>query len=275
VLVVGIFLGLWYAAWNGVRRHVLHSADYWLTSYNVEITPLPNWIRSDIRAEVFRDASLDGPLSIMDAHLTDRIAAAFSLHPWVAEVRRVTKYHPARVRAELVYRKPVCMVEVPGRLLPVDERGVLLPAADFSQVEAREYPCLVGIRTVPVGPAGEHWGDARVVGAAEIAAVFGAAWQELKLDRIVPLGPVRLAPGEEHTYALFTRGGTRILWGRAPGTDMPGETPAVDKVARLRNYAKEHGALDDPRGPQQIDVRGRHALRFSHRAAGQPEAPAR
>jgi len=271
VLLLAVFLGGWYWLWcfGGVGGHVLSLDGYQLTSRDVEITPLPQWIHTDIRAEVFRDASLDGPLSIMDAELTERIAAAFSLHPWIAKVRRVKKYHPARVKVELVYRRPVCMVEVPGGLLPVDRRGVLLPCGDFSPIEAsRHYPRLVGIDTVPVGPAGERWGDARVAAGAEIAEVFGAAWQELKLDRIVPLEPAQPHGGEQITYELFARSGTRIIWGRAPGTDMPGEPPAVDKVARLQKYAREHGTLDGPHGPQRLDVTSPQSLRVSRRTTG-------
>jgi len=268
VLFLSVFLGGWYWLWcfGGVGGQVLSLDGYRLTSGDVEITPLPQWIHTDIRAEVFRDASLDGPLSIMDAELTERISAAFSLHPWIAEVRRVRKYHPARVKVELVYRRPVCMVEVPGGLLPVDHRGVLLPCGDFSPIEAsRRYPRLVGIGTVPVGPAGERWGDERVTAGAEIAELFGAAWHELKLDRIVPSEPAQTHSGREITYELFTRSGTRVIWGRAPATDMPGEPAAVEKVARLQKYARKYGTLDGPRGPQKLDLTSPESLRVSQR----------
>jgi len=79
---------------------------------------LPEWIHCDLRAEIFRSAALDGPLSIMDEDLAERIAVACALHPWVARVRSVRKYHPARVVVELDYRRPVLMVEVTGGLLP-------------------------------------------------------------------------------------------------------------------------------------------------------------
>ena len=49
-----------------------------LTAEQVEITPLPEWIHSDVREEVFRDPALGGPLSIMDDDLVERIAKAFA-----------------------------------------------------------------------------------------------------------------------------------------------------------------------------------------------------
>jgi hypothetical protein len=254
-LIAAAFFGLWYAVWQRVGQGVLSSEPYWLSQQNVEITPLPEWIHRDIRAEVFRDASLDGPLSIMDDDLTARIANAFSLHPWVAKVRRVSKHHPARVEAELVYRRPVLMVPRPGELLPVDEQGVLLPREDFSPVEARRYPRLQGIDTAPIGPEGTRWGDARVFGGAQIAAAFGPAWHQLRLDCIVPVVSAEMGYGHEYTYRLFTRGGTEIRWGRPPGMETPGEALAADKMTRLLKHLEENGSLEGPKGPQQLDVR--------------------
>lgn len=255
VLIAALFFGSWYTVWSGVREHVLSSESYWLTPNRVEITPLPPWIHTDIRAEVFRDASLDGPMSILDHDLVARIAQAFSLHPWIAKVRSVTKHHPALVRVELDYRRPVCMVQISGGLLPVDAEGVVLPSGDFSPVEASRYPRLTGTDTVPLGPVGTRWGDPRVVGAAAIAAAFDGDWQTLGLDKIVAAGPS--APGrlDQSTYELFTRGGTRILWGRSPDDDLGGEPPSVEKVASLKQYAHDHGTLDGPHGPRQIDLR--------------------
>ena len=267
-LCIAVFCALWYAAWREVGEDVLLSEEYWLTQQDVEITSPPEWIHRDVPAEVFRDASLDGPLSIMDEDLVRRIADAFSLHPWVAEVRRVTKLYPARVEVELVYRRPVLMVQVPGGLLPVDEVGVLLPSGDFSPLEAvRDYPRLVGVDTVPVGPVGMRWGDARVLEGAEIAGTFGPAWHELNLDRIVPSTLVEVGHGGEYSYELVTKGGTRIFWGRAPGAEIPGEAGAVDKVARLVKYHEENSTLEGPDGPQQLDVRTLGAAQNASRTA--------
>jgi hypothetical protein len=257
VLIVGVvaavLLAGGYAVWQKVRPNVLSSDSYILTPQDVQITPTtPDWIHTDIRTEVFRSASLDGPLSIMDDNLTERVADAFSMHPWIAKVSRVTKKHPARVCVEVAYRRPVCMVEVPGGLFPVDAGGVLLPVDDFSPVEASRYPCLVGIDTAPVGITGESWGDTRVVGGAEIAAALGNVWNELKLSQIIPS---QTGIGREFSYTLLTRGGTRIHWGLPPGANAPGELSAVEKIARLQKYLERHGTLEGRDAPQELDVR--------------------
>lgn len=262
--LVGVWCALWYGA--GVGKYV--RSWYAVDQNQVEITPLPDWIHTDVRAEVFRDGSLDGQLSYLDDDLTERIYNAFSLHPWIAKVVRVRK-HWARVKVDLAYRRPVCMVELRGQLLllPVDARGVLLPHGDdeFSSVEKSRYPRLVGVDTAPVGTVGECWGDARVVGGAEIAASLGEAWDELKLSQIVPSSPLTTGYAEEYTYTLLTRGGTRIFWGRAPGSDAPGELPAAEKLARLREYIAEQGTLEGRNAPQKLDVYRLQPPRLSSR----------
>ena len=108
--------------------------------------------------EIFRDASLDDPqhpLSLMDDDLVERVKSAFSLHPWIARVVRVEKFYPGRVVVDVVYRHPVCMVEVLGELLPVDVEGVVLPKEDFLQRGAEPVPA-AGENREPAAGAGGH-----------------------------------------------------------------------------------------------------------------------
>ncbi len=254
LLAAGLFLA-WLAVWRQVEADLLSSADYWLTYEKVDVSPPPRWIHRDIRAEVFRDAGFDGAVSIMDEALTERIARAFALHPWVEAVHRVVKHHPARVSVELSYRRPVLMVKVPGGWYPVDAKGILLPTGDFSSVEASRYPRLLGIETIPVSTAGERWGDARVVAAAEIVTAFGETWDALGLREIVPLAADDFVQPSQHTFALYTRGGTQVLWGRTLGMEPPGEATASEKIATLVQFHQQTGSLDGDEGPQQIDVR--------------------
>ena len=250
----GLFLGF-LAVWRHVEGEVFASPDYWLTYEKVDISPPPPWIHRDVRAEVFRDAGFDGAVSIMEAGLGERIARAFALHPWVEKVHRTTKHHPARISVELSYRRPVLMVRVPGGWYPVDGSGILLPTGDFSSVEASRYPRLIGIETIPVSTAGERWGDARVVAAAAIVAAFGDAWDSLGLREIVPLAADDFVQPSQHTFALYTRGGSQVLWGRTPGMELPGEATAAAKVAALVHFHQHHGSLDSHDAPRQIDVR--------------------
>lgn len=270
VVLIGLFGSGVYWAWQRLRPRILTSPEYRVGPEQVEITPLPPWIHyrdiREFRAEVFRDPTLAGPLLLTDDDLTERIAKAFSQHPWVAKVERAAKHYPAAgnpvsIKVELSYRRPVCMVEIPGEPLPapVDAEGILLPNEGLSPIEARRYPRLVGVPRGPTVSPGRRWGDAAVVGAAEIAAVLGPAWETLKLDRIVPLAAGSNPGGRigEPLFALMTRGGTRIYWGYAPGAaSVTGEISPAEKVARLQHYWSQNDTFENPQGrPQELDVR--------------------
>jgi hypothetical protein len=250
LLLTAVLVGGWMIIWHFFGESLLRSDRYVLRQENLEVTPLPPWIHTDVRGEVFRTIAFEGPLTIMDDHLTRRIADGFALHPWVAKVRRVVKQYPARVKVELDYRRPVCMVEVPGGLYPADVEGVWLRSEDFSPVEASQYPRLSGLGSMPVGSVGTPWGDGRVVDGAEIAAALLHVWGDLQLARIVP--SARPQSGTHYAFELYTRGGTRILWGLAPGASLAGDVSAAEKIQRLRKFFDAHGTLD---GPHQLDLR--------------------
>lgn len=252
VLLVAGFTGGAWAVWLRVEKHVEGSPDYLVHVEQIAITPPPEWVRSDVRAEAFRNAaSPDRPLSLLDDSLTERIHIAFMLHPWVAKAT-VTKFAGARIRVDIQYRRPACMVEVGTgqtvELLPVDCQGVWLPGEDFSQKQKESYPCLTGIDRRPIQPVGHAWGDVRVTDGASIAAALQPAWQQLKLYRIQCLTQ---AGGARPMFELYTRDRTKITWGTAGGSLLhePGDE---EKAARLQQYAAAHGGLD---GGVPLDVR--------------------
>lgn len=262
LLLIAVFVGGACWAYVLLRPRIFGSSEYSIGPEQVEITPPPAWIHTDIRAAVFRSPALDGPQSLTDPDLVPRIAGAFAAHPWVAKVGRVSKHYPALVKVELVYRKPVCMIKVPRGWLPVDAEGVLLPSEDFTPTEATtRYLAVREVEREPTGPVGSRWTDARVLGGAEIAAAIGEDWAKMQLESIVPQAEeAGAAPGRlsEPVFWLTTRtwGGSRIRWGYAPGAGAAGELPAAEKVARLKRYFADHDTFDGPQNTrQELDVR--------------------
>lgn len=259
LLLVAALTGGAYYGWQRLGPHIVQGPEYLLQPEQIQIPPPPPWIRSDIRAETIRDGGLTG-LSILDRELTVKVARAFSLHTWVEDVRRVKKEHPARVIVELVYRRPVAMVEVtmndhPG-LLPVDTNGVLLPPGDFSAEQARDYLRISLPDAVPAGPVGTPWGDPRVAGAARIAAVLLEHWKQLGLYRVaVEAGePAQQASGDT-VFVLKTRRGAQVVWGAAPKSDGGLDVKAaLAKVERLVAYVEKHGPLDGLNSDAHLDL---------------------
>jgi hypothetical protein len=309
LVVAAVGIG-WRLGWNRVRDDVLANQDYQISPKDIVITPLPAWIHTNPIDQVIRDASLEGSLSILDEDLTKRLANAFSSHPWVAKVHRVSKQHPARVEVELTYRQPVAMVEMvavvrrDGRdeaefqlvlrsdvtgqsvqdvVLPVDAEGWVLPTESFGDsdseaaraAEANKYIRIRGIASLPLSPtAGENWGDTYVTGAAQIAKVIGERWKRLGLRCIV--APQRGVAREFdiYTYELLSMKGTRIIWGRSPGSEIRGELAASAKVKWLEHIAAETkgGILDGENVPRVIDLRTRDGI-IGSRTAANPDLP--
>jgi hypothetical protein len=267
VVLTGIFIACAYAAWHKIGSRVLASPEYFIGPRKIEITPPPPWLhRTDLAAEVYRDLTQHGPASIMDDDLIERVTAALLRQPWVAKVRNVAKQYPAKIKVDLVYRRPVCMVKLGDQLLPVDAEAVLLPADDFSPVEKAKYPRLLDVDRGPMGGAGRRWGDSRVAGGAEIAAALLPIWEKLNLQSIVPhLPPETATPGRppsgaarrggEYYFDIIAGGGMRILWGRSPAFDISGEPTAQEKVKKLEQFFTEHGSLDYPQAPRELDLK--------------------
>jgi hypothetical protein len=261
--ILAVFFGVWHFVWQAVRPSVVAANPYWLARENIETTPLPPWIHCAsaygdgmcVRDEVFRELSVDRQLSILDGGLVDRVRKAFSLHPWVSKVVSVQVFHPARVCVELVYRRPVLMVQVGNDFAPVDVEGVVLPAEGFSPTEKRAYPQFVGIEAGPLGPLGTRWGDPRVAGAAGIAALLQPIWEPYGLSQIVATHDVNPVQPQEVTYDLVpVRGLTKIFWGHAPGAEAASEASAAAKVAMLKKLFADYHTLEWSKDAPPIDL---------------------
>ncbi|HEY6563756.1 MAG TPA: hypothetical protein VIY86_04630 [Pirellulaceae bacterium] len=263
ILVVFLVVAMILWRFFGNQLMTVRAAPLQLT--NFEIPPVPAWIRSDVRAEVVRDAKLTSH-TIQLEDLTLRVAEAFRMHSWVARVVRVTKEYPNRVSVSLKYRKPVAMVEVidaaGGRgLFPVDVEGYLLPTADFLPaaqpvVPIEKYPRLRTDGLPPTVLPGTPWGDVRIHRGAALAAYAGPHWERLQLFEILGLRGKRegMDPGSP-TFEIRTVKGTTILWGHAPGDEITGEATADKKLAQLADFLQKHGTLDAVQPDQTIDVR--------------------
>jgi hypothetical protein len=258
VVLVGV---AGHVAWRRFAPTIAGHPQYQITAERIRITPPPPWIRSDVKAEVVHDAGLAGTLSLLEdgERLQQRIRDAFGFHPWVAAVKRIRVDLPASLEVELEYRRPAAVVEAATddglAYLPIDVEGVRLPDADFSDVERRLLPRISGVTGRPV--VGAPWHDPRVLDGARLVAGLADVWSKLRLVEIVP-SPHPQIRGDARffTFEITTSGGTRIVWGAAPGREQDaGESTFDVKRRRLLDYAAEQGQLDSIDGPAVVDVR--------------------
>ena len=237
--------------------------EYRLTADRVRLEPPPPAaVPANLTAAVLGGE----PVSVLDRGLAGRLAEGFSKHPWIAGVERVEVLTPAAAVVRLRYRVPAAAVAAGGGLYPVDAAGVLLPPADFTRPAADALPRITGIETPP-GPAGTAWPDAAAVGAAAVCAALADDWGRLDLAAVRPVDPaaarfwdrVRQTPGAgvhggEPRFELVTRAGSRLLWGRAPGTAHPGELATDTKRRRLTRDLAPVLAGERTRGPEWADL---------------------
>lgn len=250
--------------------------EYRLSADRIHISPPPRWVPDDLVEQVLGGSQWPKTTSLLDDALTAKVAEAFRQHPWVAEVLTVRKSVPAHIDVQLEYRQPVGMIRVKQGMYPVDKDGILLPPADFSVADTQRYPTIDSVRSIPQGPAGTSWGDTSVLGAARLAKVLAPHWKKFDLVSIrVPRVTTANATTEQLVYTLISRGGSQIVWGRAPGTTHPGELSAEQKVAKLNDYLRDFGRFDQPHGPYEIDIRHWQETSRQPLSAGRDRPPAR
>jgi hypothetical protein len=257
-LVAGLLLaGLLYLGREAGER--LHDGRRCTAAFTaIECEPPAPLARADFLAEVQYLGGVSDQLDLLDPELSSRLARVFANHPWVEQVRGVDIAPPGLVRVRLAYRTPVLVVSLVdrtwdetrrGEAVPaagaVDRHGVLLPrGAGTSQL-----PVLAGRIRPPAGRAGTPWGDARVEAAARTAGYLHPHQDRLALTdyRASDDNLILLAPA------------VRILWGRPPGSEEPGEATAAVKLQRLLDYHTRHQTLA-----------GEHDVRPAGRAIHRP-----
>jgi hypothetical protein len=231
-------------------------AEYLIATEEIEITPPAKWVPKDLIQQVIEQSGLPNTVWILEEDLNSRLAQAFGRHPWVEALVEIRISKPARIEVELIYRKPVAMIEVPDGMYPVTADSFLLPPKDFSGRDVKFFPVIRNAQSRPQGPAGTPWGDVAVAGAARLASVLESRWREFDLIaiHIPPPGEANLTL-DDLIYDLTTSGGSRIIWGRAPGSNYPGELSTEQKIGKLKKYLSDFESFENPNGPYEIDIR--------------------
>jgi hypothetical protein len=207
---------VWLGRYLGSDEHSLAFAD-------IECDAPPGMTRAEFLGEAQYLAGLPDRLRAQDPATRQRVFDALALHPWVARVHRVEFPTPGSARADLEFRRPTLAVP-PDRV--VDGEGILLPAKTISA----GLPRLRG-KVRPAGRTGQVWEDPAVLAASRVAALL----RDELARRGVPC-EIEVAPAS----IVLDLGTVRILWGSAPGQELPGEAHASVKVRRLA----EAGPLD-------------------------------
>lgn len=246
--------------------------EYRLRTSMIRVVPASERpVPEDLVEQVRRLNDLPRELSLLDPRLCPNLAAAFAKHPWIAKVVSVKQSFPADVVIEVEYRRPMAMAQVKGGRIPIDGEGVVLPSEDFSVSDVPRYPTIRLAGAGNMSQTGNRITEPGLIGAARAAQLLAPKWSELELEAIeLPRDRSSIKKIDDIVLQLQTKGGSVIIWGRAPGTSHPGELTAPQKLARMEKYHSEFGGFDRPSGPYEIDIR--HWQEITRKPAAKAQA---
>ncbi len=243
MFVVVPLVTLGYFGWYYYGAEHLDRALYSLRVENLVVTPKPEWIKSDIVAEVFNSHNL-ASVSLLDPHANASIAQAFEQHNWVKTSARVTKSSGGRVRVDLIYRSPLAFIWTPSTphgegFYPVDEEGYILPTKDFSESDV-ENSFVIAIEDLQLPPrtgdVAMPFRDPRVNEALLLCRYLQPHRAQLQIQQVVVGEDPRSAGPSPFVMKLVTRDNLDLIWGHAPDRESVGEPPAESKLARLADW---------------------------------------
>jgi hypothetical protein len=220
--------------WGSVHVVQQHSQ---IDPTRIEINEPPPYVRSNVVKAVYRDTAME-ELSLLDRQATAKIAAAFSMHPWVRNVIGVRKFPGGTIDIRVEYRSPVAMVHVykpdpadtRSYFFQVDGEGMLLPS-EFAKTEIRKYILIELPGAYTTSSVGRPFGDQRVEAAARLADVLAPFRDEAQIRSIGLHGDPRQRNAVQ--FELTTHSGSRLTWGSPPGEELPGELTLPMKIRKL------------------------------------------
>jgi hypothetical protein len=226
-------------------------------------------------------------VSVLDA-TPDDLRLAFKKYAWVAEVTKVA-YEPGRVRVELRYRQPVAWVQLQDAgYVMVDEEATILPSDNIDMAALGRVISIQGEPGLAPPSAtqfGEKWKskanasgleqvDERILAAAKLAAFLlrGPQTSDAERSQALRMNQIYITTDFD-ARGLFVRNGEKaaIRWGKAPGSESPGEHSAEEKWAILRDWAETTRArfLE----PQDFWAFSKAGLQFRCPHRDSPHAP--
>jgi hypothetical protein len=241
------------------RAYVAASPKYRVASVRItwegQVTP---WWEEASREDVDAACAAVNGLDMLDPSLVDTIAESLGRSPWVREVRSVTKRFPHQVDVSIVPRRPAAAVRLKTRrgltYHVVGEDAVRLPVTYATwRPPGLHVPYITGTGG-PLPEPGEAWGEPSVAAAIEIARLLRSSGRIRRAVHVTEVDVSNYGGRRDRTKSEFlvhAENDCVIRWGRAPGTDKPGELPVAEKIAKFERYLAEQ----NPTSNRTLDLR--------------------
>lgn len=271
-----------YLGWYYYGSKTLDQSLYSLRMEQVQVTDQPGWILTPVLAEVFKSNRLDR-INLLEPSASASIAGAFETHPWVEKTTRVQKVQGRSVTVDVIYRRPVAMVQVHyypvdetgtptadrrEGYYPVDHKGVVLPVGDFKQNLAKDwdYPIIEIENMEHSGAqAGLTFNDSRVMEALRFINFLDKQWtpKQLGIKWIRVRRDDGISGATPWILELWTSDQRTILWGRSPGEEAVGENTAERKLAEMASWLEAQRR--SPAGTMSLNLMDNRATPVSKR----------
>ena len=243
--------------WNQHRDSLLDNNEYAINSSNIKINPPPSWFQRP--AQIAVDDLSKSKSSLLDPQIVPETHQYFSGLPWIRNVNQVSKSKQG-IKIDLQYRTPVAFVDLDRHTgIPVDLDGTVFDRSLLNETEfsiLRQKLMRISLRqlgkqgreTVPWQP----WPDSRIPIATRLCQFLEPASQDLELLRVVSYDLP--AQNSSPRLQVWTANGTVVIWGSAPGMELPGEAPAHVKLNALREFVSHNGPLTKFEQKNTLDI---------------------
>ncbi|MCA9042127.1 MAG: hypothetical protein KDA65_17375 [Planctomycetaceae bacterium] len=230
---------------------------YQLTRANIYLQDRPDWVPAHFLNSVLAKQTI--PESVLEPELAQTISTWFRNEPWVKKVNAVRISYPPAATVELTFREPVAVVELEGRLHPIDADAVILPREDFSPATLERFPILQPSKVPPPLYEGIVWDDDVIKKGAVLANQLKPYWKQFDFVAIRALPKTEahsLSENQDYdpAFEILSASGSVIIWGRSPNSTHPGELAFDEKIRRLIAYQERFQGFAQPNGPYEIDI---------------------
>jgi len=207
----------------------------------VELGNPPAWVNKEGWANrVLRSVVLPEDAQRTDSRLLANVAEQMAEGGWVSNVNRVTHETDGTIRIDCEYRRPIAMLLVNDRYVPVDKDGFRLPESyqEKSVTESSGWLRVVGVRA-QMPEVNDKFVEDDALAAIELARLISEQDFAPRITSInIENFRGRIDRHKSHIY-LTPRGGRKdqITWGSAIGEEIE-EEPAIEKLRNIAVWLK-------------------------------------
>ena len=254
---VVLFLAI--ACWGKYGSRIIDQRAMTLTPEKIYLTAQPAWTRADLKQLVLGDPANPAYVapSIMDPSLIPQTVSALRSVGWIENIDRVEK-SKSGLEIDLTYRRPVAIVEIVNKTsngrketkLETIDRSATLMGRGISN--RPEDLLLISVNHPMYQDqliAWSQWQDVRIESAAAISDAVKDDWKPMGLYRLMTWRDQSNASDRRIPFQFWTKmgqkTGVKIIWGNAPGAELPGEALAAAKIEAMRAYVAKHGRFDE------------------------------